>query len=547
MGTIQQVHGGYLIAFDFDRALTYRVRSAGGKMATKKEWFVESGQKAEELVQDLLSTGDFTNLAEVTPEEVGIIPDMPELTFPVSLKVSPYDFQRSGIAYAIEKKRVLIGDEPGLGKTIQAIAAIKTLNAFPCLIICPSSLKINWKEEWEKFTDEKAEVLTDGIKNTWPYFYDAGLVKVFITNYESLKKYFVKDIRTPKGANMKLSDIVFTGNIQYFKSVVVDESHRVKEPKTMQSKLVKGIANGKKVIYLLSGTPVVNKEKDLISQLGILDRISDFGGLKNFKDRYVGAKYYRELHYKLRTNCYFSRKKSDVLTQLPAKVRQIVKCEITTGKEYEDALADLANYLVEYRNATDEQVRKSLKGEVMVRIGVLKNISARGKVADVVDYVQDIIDSEEKIILFCHLKEVAAALKQAFPEALTVLGENTSQERDHAVKSFQNDPTKKVIICSIKAAGVGLTLTASSRVAFIELPWHPADCIQCEDRAHRIGQYDSVQALYFLGKNTIDEWIYEVIQEKWKISEAITGNTDDTEVSIMDSVIELMQQSLKFK
>lgn len=544
MGTLQQIPGGYMIAFDFDRATTYRVKSAGGKMVTKKEWFVESGVKAEQLIQDLLSTGDFTNLAEVTPEEVGTIPEMPELTFPVSLKVSPYDFQRSGIAYAIEKKRVLIGDEPGLGKSAQAIGAVKTLNAFPCLVICPSSLKINWKEEWEKFTDEKAEVLTDGIKNTWPYFYDAGIVRVFITNYESLKKYFVKDITTPKGAKMKLSDIVFTGNIQYFRSIIIDESHRVKEPKTMQSKLVKGIANGKKVIYLLSGTPVVNKEKDLISQLAILDRLSDFGGLKTFKDRYCGAKYYRELHYKLRTNCYFSRKKSDVLTQLPAKVRQIVKCEITTGKEYEDALADLANYLVQYRNATDEQVRKSLKGEVMVRIGVLKNISARGKINDVVDYVQDIIESEEKIIIFCHLHEVADALKQAFPGALTILGSNSSQERDFAVKSFQNDPTKKVIICSIKAAGVGLTLTASSRVAFIELPWHPADCIQCEDRAHRIGQTDSVQALYFLGKGTIDEWIYEVIQEKWKISEAITGNTDDTEVSVMDSVIELMQKSL---
>lgn len=545
MGTIRKIPEGYLISFDFDRQLTYRVRSAGGKMVTKKEWFIEAGQKAEYLVQELLEMGEFTNLNEITPEEVGIMPEMPELTFPVDLKVSPYDFQRSGIAYAVEKKRVLIGDEPGLGKTIQAIAAVKTLNAFPCLVICPSSLKINWKEEWEKFTDEKAEVLTDGIKNTWPYFYDAGLVKVFITNYESLKKYFVKDITTPKGGKMKLSDIIFTGNIQYFKSIIVDESHRVKEPKTMQSKLVKGIASGKKVIYLLSGTPVVNKEKDLISQLAILDRIGDFGGLKNFKDRYVGAKYYRELSYKLRSNCYFSRKKSDVLTQLPAKVRQIVKCDIATGKEYEDALADLANYLVQYKNATDEQVRKSLKGEVMVRIGVLKNISARGKIADVVDYVQDIIESGEKIIIFCHLHEVADALLGAFPGALHILGGDSSQERDYAVKSFQNDPDKKVIICSIKAAGVGLTLTASSRVAFIELPWHPADCIQCEDRAHRIGQSDSVQAIYFLGKGTIDEWIYEVIQEKWKISEAITGNTDDTEVSVMDSVIELMQQSLK--
>ncbi|MCK9629485.1 MAG: DEAD/DEAH box helicase, partial [Bacteroidales bacterium] len=385
----------------------------------------------------------------------------------------------------------------------------------------------------------------DGIKNTWPYFYEAGLVKVFITNYESLSKYFVKEINTKKGEKMKLSDISFSGNINLFKSVIVDESHRVKEPKTLQSKLVKGITKRKKVIYLLSGTPVVNKAKDLISQLAILDRLSDFGGLKNFRDRYCNGQYYRELNYKLKTTCYYSRKKTDVLSQLPPKVRQIIKCEITTQKEYDDALEDLAAYLRLYRDATDEQIRKSLRGEIMVRIGVLKNISARGKINDVIEFVNDIKESGEKIILFCHLHEVADALKSAFPDALTILGTDDFAHRDRAVKLFQNDPSRQIIICSIKAAGVGLTLTASSRVAFIELPWHPADCIQCEDRAHRIGQEDSVQCLYFLGKNTIDEWIYSVIQEKWSICQAITGNTDDTEVSVMDSVLELLNQKIK--
>lgn len=544
MGTITTLPNGFLVSFEYDRALTYRIKAVKGSSYDRsaKAWLVPADTGGE-LIGMLVAEG-FTDLSAMSPEEYGEIPEMPQLTFPINLKVTPYDFQKEGIAFSVQNRRTLIGDEPGLGKTIQAIASVVALNAFPCLVICPSSLKINWKEEWEKFTDEKAEVLTDGIKNTWPYFYSAGLVNVFITNYESLKKYFVRDIRTPKGAKMKLSDIVFTGNIEHFKSVIVDESHRVKEPKTLQSKLVKGIAHNKKVIYLLSGTPVVNKEKDLISQLAILDRLGEFGGLKTFNDRYCGAKYYRELHYKLRTTCFFSRKKSEVLTQLPAKVRQIVKCNITTLEEYKDALADLAQYLVQYRNATDEQVKKSLKGEVMVRIGVLKNVSARGKVADVVDYVNDIVEAEEKLILFCHLREVANALKEAFPDALTILGSDSSAERDYAVKSFQNDPSKKVIICSIKAAGVGLTLTASSRVAFIELPWHPADCIQCEDRAHRIGQVDSVQCTYFLGKDTIDEWIYSVIQEKWKISEAITGNTDDTEISVMDSIIELMQTNI---
>lgn len=544
MGTITKVAGGYMITSEFSRAFSYTMKKTGAKASGKGQWFIEDGQKAEQLICEL-QAGEFTNLSELSPEAFGVIPEMPKLTESIRMKVEPYGFQKEGIAYSIQNTRTLIGDEPGLGKTIQAIASVVSLNAFPCLVICPSSLKLNWKEEWEKFSYEKAEILTDGIKNTWPYFYEAGLVKVFITNYESLSKYFVKGISTKKGEKMKLSDISFSANINLFKSVIVDESHRVKEPKTMQSKLVKGITKGKQVIYLLSGTPVVNKAKDLISQLAILDRLSDFGGLKNFRDRYCNGQYYRELNYKLRTTCYYSRKKTDVLSQLPPKVRQIIKCEITTQKEYDDALADLAEYLRQYRNASDEQIRKSLRGEIMVRIGVLKNISARGKINDVVDFVNDIKESGEKIILFCHLHEVADALKTAFPDALTILGTDDFTQRDRAVKLFQNDPSRQIIICSIKAAGVGLTLTASSRVAFIELPWHPADCIQCEDRAHRIGQEESVQCLYFLGENTIDEWIYSVIQEKWAICQAITGNTDDTDVSVMDSVLELLNQKIR--
>ncbi|MFA5849971.1 MAG: DEAD/DEAH box helicase [Bacteroidales bacterium] len=542
MGTIQTVQDGYLLRFEYDRRISYVIKGAKGSLYNKssREWFIPSSPENEQIIQVLIDSYDFTNMDNVTPEYIGEVPPMPELLQTINLKVTPYDFQKQGIAYSIQAKRLIIGDKPGLGKTIQAMATVVALNAFPCLVICPASLKYNWQIEWSKFTYEKAEILTDGIKNTWPYFYDAGLVNVFITNYESLGKYFVRKINTPRGQKMKLSDIEFSGNIKYFRSIIVDESHRVKDPAAQQSKFVAGVAHGKPVVMLLSGTPVVNKEKDLISQLAIIDRLKDLGGQKTYKDRYCGAKYYRELNYKLRTTCFFSREKFDVLKELPAKVRQIVSCEITTQPEYDVAMADLATYLVEYRNATDAQVRKSLKGEIMVRIGILKNVSARGKIADVVDYVNDIVEAEEKIILFCHLKEVANALKSAFPEALTVLGEDNTAERQQAVESFQNDDSKKVIICSIKAAGVGLTLTASSRVAFIELPWHPADCEQCEDRAHRIGQTDSVQCTYFLGRNTIDESIYQLIDEKRSMCNAITGAREEVETSMIDNIINLL-------
>ncbi|MDR2651007.1 MAG: DEAD/DEAH box helicase [Prevotellaceae bacterium] len=431
--------------------------------------------------------------------------------------------------------------------TAQAIAAVAAANAFPCLVICPSSLKINWQREIEMWTTKKAMILSDSIRSTWTFFYEAGMAQFFITNYESLKKYFVKKINVRTGEDGKklpvtLRDIEFLAQkINIFKSVIVDESHRVKDLKTQQTKFTRGICRGKEYLLLLTGTPVVNKPKDLVSQLGILDRLNEFGGYKNFVSWFCDAdNRWRELNVMLRNKCFYRREKGEVLKELPSKMRQAVICDITTAKEYDDAMNDLQNYLKQYKQATDEQIQRSMRGEIMVRIGVLKNISARGKIDSVVDYVNDVVDSGEKIILFTHLREVQEKLKKHFPAAVTIFGSDDSATRQRNIDTFQNDKNTQIIICSIKAAGVGITLTASSRVAFVELPWHPADCEQAEDRAHRIGQTNSVQCTYFLGRNTIDEWIYKIINEKRDMSNQITGARNDVEEKILDGLIEVL-------
>jgi len=433
------------------------------------------------------------------------LPDMPKLQLTNEqlkqyLKLTPYPYQLDGIAYCIEHKRAIIGDQPGLGKTAEAIAAVTIANQFPCLVICPSSLKENWKREWQMWTNKRVSILNNANQHTWHLFAkgqslfgqkDEGMTQVFITNYESLKKYFVKSIN--KSSKLTLKDIQFSEHIRLFKSVIIDESHRVKEIKTLQTKLTKGICMNKEYVFALTGTPVVNKPIDLVSQLGIIDQLGKFGGYKAFLSNYCagfdkGHSNLKELNWMLHTHCFFRREKKDVLKDLPDKVRQVVYCDIINRREYNDALADLEIYLKKYRQATDEQIARSMKGEVMVRIGVLKNISARGKLNDVTEYISDIVESGEKIIVFIHLKEVAQHLKKMFPAAVTITGEDNNIQRQRAVDSFQNDPDTQVIICSIKAAGVGLTLTASSRVAFVELPWHPADTEQCEDRCIVEGQ-----------------------------------------------------------
>jgi SWI/SNF-related matrix-associated actin-dependent regulator 1 of chromatin subfamily A len=460
---------------------------------------------------------------------------------PHGLKIEPYPYQLQGIAQGLKMKRFLNTDKPGLGKTIQSIGTINLANAFPCLVICPATLKINWEREWNRFTDKKATVLSDSIRDTWPFFWQTGLYQIFIVNYESLKKYFVSRIK--KAERWTLRDVEFRQEINLFKSVIIDESHKCKSSATQQAKFCKGIASGKEYILELTGTPVVNKPKDIIPQLSILNRLEDLGGYKSFVERYCSgpreASNLNELGYKLRSNCLFGREKEDVLRDLPEKVRQVLTCEIDNRKEYNDAEKDLISYLKKYKEADDEKIANAIRGEVMVRIGVLRNISARGKIKDVVEFVTDFRGNKQKIILFCSLHEVVDKLKEAFPSAVSVTGRESSEQKQSAIDSFQKNPQTDIIICSIKAAGVGITLTASSHVAFVEFPWTYADCLQCEDRSHRIGQKNSVTCYYFLGRKTIDERVYQIIQNKKSIANAISGTSDQVEENIVDMVANL--------
>ena len=533
------------LTFKYKPSIVDRIRQIPGRRfdGARKVWIVPTRSRVdlERMIYQIQQFENINWVSGTTKKEEDIaydVPELPDLTIPHSLKIQPYPYQLKGIARGLELKRFMNCDEPGLGKTLQSIATINLANAFPCLVICPSSLKINWQREWEKFTDKKAMVLTDKVRDTWTFFYQTGMHQVFIVNYESLKKYFVQRIKKAEGWTLR--DVEFRNSINLFKSVIIDESHRCKSASTQQAKFCKGICTGKEWVIELTGTPVVNRPKDLIPQLAILNRMDDFGGYKPFVNRYCSgqreASNLKELNFNLWKYCMFRREKSLVLTDLPDKIRQVNTCEITNRKEYMDAERDLIMYLQKYKDADDEKIEKALRGEVMVRINILRQISARGKVRDVIEFVKDFRENGKKIILFCSLHEVVDQLKRYFPTAVSVTGRESPDMKQRAVDAFQNNPKTDIIICSIKAAGVGLTLTASSNVAFVEFPWTYADCCQCEDRAHRIGQKDSVTCYYFLGRRTIDEKVYRIIQEKKNIANAVTGSTEDIEENIVDMV-----------
>lgn len=451
-----------------------------------------------------------------------------------NLKVEPYPYQKEGILFGLDKKRLLIGDEPGLGKTLQSIGIVDTANAYPCLVICPSSLKINWQREFEKFTDKKALILDNGSRTSWSYFLAIRLFNVAIVNYESLRKYFVWDIKG--GKDFRLKDVVFNDAIKIFKSIIIDESHRVKDPSAQQTIFAKGIAEGKDYRILLSGTPVVNRAEDLIAQLSIMGRLGDFGGRAAFVSKYgtdeereIEDNSLEELSQQLYSSCMIRREKAKVLTQLPDKTRTDLYVDIPDNfrTEYELAEADLAEYLRQYEQCSERDIRRKMRMESLVKFMKLRSIAAKGKVSQAFDFISMFSQSGQKLIVFCSLHEIVDALCHALPDAVTVTGRDSAAEKQYAVDRFQNDPNCQIIICSIKAAGVGLTLTASSNVMFVEFPWTMADCVQCEDRAHRIGQKDNVTCYYLIARRTIDPVLYNIIQKKRAIANTIMAADDE--------------------
>ncbi len=560
------INTGFEVNFIYKPYLVDAIKQVPGARwnPTRKNWFVPKSSEPELLNWSKIYGGKVA--APTKHIEIGEIEPLPELEVEIPLKRSLYHYQQQGVAYALKHKKVIVGDEPGLGKTFQSIATLVAANVKCVLVICPATLKDNWVNEWKMNAGWSAMEITDRIKTSWPQYYRVGLCKVFVVNYESLKKYFVESINKPEDKPLRLNHIKFRDTINLFDAIIIDELHRCKSSKTIQSKLVAGICRGKEYILGLTGTPIQNKPADLWPQLGIIQQIDNFGGYKGFVDRYCDgptqSSNLKELNYLLNKHCFYRRAKRDVLKDLPKMTRNIHKVSISNRHEYEKAENNFIEYLRENLKKTEGEIDTALRGQAMVLIGILKKISARGKIEQVLEHIQEVTDAGEKIVVFCWHKEIVDELKKHLPHAVTVVGSDPQEKRQQAVHDFQKckrcnirlenhkdtghdfiPSDTRIIICNIKSGGVGITLTASSRVIHHELPWTAADCEQDESRCDRISQRFPVESGYFLGSNTIDEYIYELIDKKRNIANQVTGAIEEVETNMVDEFINLFTKA----
>ena len=433
-------------------------------------------------------------------------------------------FQRAGVRYALEARRTFIADEQGLGKTVEALAALEEDDAYPAVVICPASLKLNWQRETARWLPHREVRVLSG---TSAVLYDADIT---ILNYEIVHAH---------SANLALKRL---------RAIVLDESHYVKNPRAKRTQAVRkltGALSHDALRLALTGTPVMNHPEELIAQLRILGRLEDFGSGAKFARRFQGAGAEERIHWHLRRSCFVRRLKSEVLPQLPAKRQVTVPVALDNEREYRMAEEDIIAWLREQPLELSEleaRVAATLRAERLAQLNALRQLAARGKLAAALGWIHDFRESEEPLVVFTGSREVQQRVLQRFPDALHIVGEDDVARREDAVRRFQAGEGD-LIVCATRIAGQGITLTRASNVAFLDLEWTPAMHDQAEDRLHRIGQEESVTAWYLLAAQTIDETMLELIARKRGIVGAVTdGRADDSEALIQSVVRDLRQR-----
>lgn len=514
----------------------------------RRYWWTADQAKADLLASPEFEAQQFAREQAVAQEAEASRAVDADIDIPCPQGLAYLPYQRAGIAFAMRRNGVLFGDEMGLGKTIQAIGLI---NADPALnrvlIVCPATLKLNWRRELRKWLTRPLSISVSSDRGV------DSLANIVIMNYDVLGSY----------ANLLA---------QEWDAVILDEAHYLKNPDAKRTQAIFGVkakpatktrdaVEEKPAIkarrrIILTGTPIPNRPIEGFGLFNFLDP-DTFGNFFAYAKRYcaarqeswgwdfTGASNLPELQQKLRSSIMVRRLKADVLKELPPKRRTILEIEgdadsqgavAAEATEFDRLESNMfearvamelakASTTAEYRDAV--AALKQAMSQAFTEMSAVRRRTAVSKIPWVCAHLEALLADNGKAVCFAHHEDVILGIKEHFGSSAVVLyGATSIPARQAAVDDFQNDPTVKLFIGGIQAAGVGITLTASDRVVFAELDWVPGNVTQAEDRCHRIGQSKTVFVEHVVLEGSIDARMVSVLVEKQAVIERALDSTE---------------------
>lgn len=549
-------HFVFSFPFSFDVVKTVKSIPGARYVPSKKLWtcpvtiasslktaevIEKHGFEAEDGVLDEIKRAQSHKQDGIRANQNKLISDVDIPEFPEGLNL--YSLQKIGAVYMYKTKRCINADDMGTGKTIQSIAACEIGDIYPLIVVCPAIAIRSWRKEFYKWAPHRTSC-------SFATQHYSGQ-DVIVINFEMVSKNL--DSLRRIGA----------------KGLIVDESHMVKNKQASRTKSVQKLSGGIEYRFCLSGTIVENKPLELIPQLKIIGRLNDFGGYQNYIRRYCdskqtpfgtdnsGSSNLMDLNKKLLSTCMIRRLKKEVDKELKGKSEpKVVYCDIDNKKDYERAELDPVQWGVDERNkrreskgmlfdfAKEEKVSSDAIDLAMIQ--ALKTEAMRGKKKFAGDWVEMFMkrNKKEKLVVFSARQEMQLYLKRRF-NALSILAEDSPEQKFKKYQMFQNNDRYKIIVCSLKAANFNITLTKSHNAVFADLGWTSTIHDQAEDRLFRIGQDHFVNNYYIVAQNTIEEDIFDLIQQKRNM---VSQVMDGKEVSSDNySVFTELREKIKTK
>ena len=454
-----------------------------------------------------------------------------------------YPYQKEGIIRILDAGRVLLADDMGLGKTIQAIAAVEIFHRHfkvnKVLIVCPTSLKYQWRSEIQKFTGRDSSIV-EGLLHKRKVFYS--------------ESDFIKIISYGAGRN----DLEY---INYWKPdlVIIDEAQRIKNWKTKTAQSIKRIAS--EYLIVLTGTPLENRIEEIHSIVEYIDRYR-FGALFRFLDKHqitdefgqvTGYKNLRDINKTLE-GILIRRTKREIADQLPNRIDKNFFVELTREQLAEhDQYYDLVSRLVNKWKRTG-RLSEEERQQLLIYLNCMRMVCDSTYILDVtsnhgnkINEISGIIeelteDAENKIVIFSQWKRMFDLLieeLQAKNIAYEYLnGDIPASQRKVIIEKFQGDKNIKIFL-STDAGGVGVNLQSANILINMDLPWNPAVLEQRIARIYRLGQKKHINVFNFIAKGTIEHRILYLLDFKRSVFTGVIEEEGKDEVLLegfMDSV-----------